>query len=170
MLHGISWSYASRYLQLLKKHLHLHWCLHTRYQMLKLLSRLMLLTMHSELYFLSILQNLILSLSTSISFSLQNSTMTFITKNSLQSSRHSRFGDTTWRAHTFWWTLSLITRTSPTFLLPRFSLTGRLADLNIYFSSISLFISAWAISKKSQMLSLDIQTSIQKRRIVAIPT
>ena len=65
--------------------------------------------------------------------------------------------------------LSLITRISLTFLLPRFSLTSRLTSLNICPSSILLFISAQATLKQSQMLLLDIQMSIQKRRIVATP-
>ena len=63
----------------------------------------MLLTMHSGLSFLSILQIpiSILSHSTLTLFLLQNSIMIFTTKNSSQSLRHSRFGDTTWRAYTF---------------------------------------------------------------------
>ena len=95
--------------------------------------------------------------------------MTFTIKNFSQSLRHSRFGDTTWRVHTFQWTLSLTTKTSPTFLPPRFSLANRLAGLNICPNLTSLFVSVQATSEQSQMLSLDVQISTQKGRIVATP-
>ena len=92
-----------------------------------------------------------------------------MTKNSSQSLRHSRFGDTTWRVCTFRWMSSLTTKTSPTFLLPRSSLAVRLTDLNICSNLTLLFISIWAASEQSQMLLLDIQISTQKGRIVATP-
>ena len=62
----------------------------------------------------------------------------------------------------------LTTKISPIFPLPRSSLAVRLAGLNIYPNLTSLFISVWATSGKSQILSLDIQISFQKGRIVAM--
>ena len=137
----------------------------------KLLLRLILPTMHSGLSFLSILQIPISipSHSTPAPFLLQNSTIMFTTKNFSQSLRHSRFGDTTWRVRTFQWMLSPTTKTSPTFPLPRSSLAVRLTGLNIYPNLTLLFVSIWAALEQSQMLSLDVQISIQKGRIVATP-
>ena len=169
MLCGTSRSYISWHLQLLKRLSCPHRCLHTGCWIPKLLSRLMLPTMHLELSFLSILQILISISSHSIStpFPLRNSTMTFTTKNFSQFLRHSRFSNTTWRVHIFQWTSLLTTKISPTFPPPRSSLAVRLIGLNICLNLTSLFISVWAASEQSQMLSLDIQMSIQKGRIVA---
>ena len=59
------------------------------------------------------------------------------------------------------------TKILPTFPPPRSSLAIRLTGLNICPNLTSLFISIWATLEQSQMLSLDVQMSTQKGRIVA---